>query len=94
VNERTDWTYHAVFRPPFSSSEVPDTVLRKLPGTPRDQAERLGQDGTWEPSDLVALVYLGHNDTDLLEITRERASELAHGWYERRSIPRIPTDLA
>jgi hypothetical protein len=90
----TAWVYYAVFEPPESSAEAPQTLLRQRPGALRDDAERLRKDGRWWPSELVALIFLGHNETELQEITRTRAAELAAGWYEEGMLPSVPPDLA
>jgi hypothetical protein len=88
------WSYYAVFEPPYSSADAPQTLLRQPPGATRDDAERLTKDGTWRPSDLVALIYLGHNEKELHEITRARAIELAQEWHARGTLRSLPADLA
>jgi hypothetical protein len=87
-------TYYAVFDPPFSSADNPDTLLRRQPDAPRTDSERLVRDGKWVPSDLVARIYIGSDDSKLIEITHARAVELAKRWRRRRTLATVPPDLA
>lgn len=89
-----NYSYYAVFRPPFSSPEQPDTLLRRFPDAPRTDSERLVREGTWVPSDLVALIRIGDTDSELAEITHARAADLAKDWRRRRRLAAIPPDLA
>lgn len=86
-------TYYAVFDPPFSSADNPETLLRRRPDAPRTDSETLVREGTWEPSDLVARIYIGADDSELAEITHTRAAELAKSWRRRRRLAAIPPDL-
>jgi hypothetical protein len=90
----SDWTYYVVFTEPRSSAESPDTVLRHRDGDPRSDGEVLAATDTgWKRNDLLARVFLGRNDTDLLAVSRERAAQVALRRYQDGEIPRVPADL-
>ncbi len=87
------WTYYAVFEPPFSTLEQPDTILRQRPGALREDAERLIRTGAWQASDLLELIHLGHNEKEVLEIDRARAASIARQLAGSGAIPTAPADL-
>jgi hypothetical protein len=90
-----EWTYYAVFEPPRYSAETPSTVLRqRIDARLRRNAETLTKDGAWRPSELLALIFLGHNETEVEEITHERATQLARRWNSEGKLASIPPDLA
>lgn len=88
-----NYIYYVASDPPFSSADNPETSLRRLPDAPRVDSETLVREGTWEPSDLVARIHIGADDSELTEITRARAAELAKSWRRRRRLARVPPDL-
>ena len=93
MTESTDWVYYAVFETPQTSAERPGTVLRRRPDALRHDSERLTRDGDWRPSDLVARIFMGDDWSELEEITRDRAAELAREWLAGGRLAAVPPDL-
>lgn len=87
------WTYYAVFEPPLTTLDHPATLLRQQPGAYREDAERLSRTGDWKASDLLQLIFLGHNDKDVVEIDRARAAAIAREFAQSGAIPAVPADL-
>jgi hypothetical protein len=87
------WTYYAVFEPPLTTLDHPATLLRQRPGADREDAERLIRTGDWSASDLLQLVFLGHNDREVVEIDRPKAVAIAYEFAQAGTIPTVPPDL-
>lgn len=53
--------------------------------------EGVGRDGTWHPTELFRLEWIGRNDKDLVEVPQETAEQWLHGFRERLRL-RIDAD--
>lgn len=89
----TDWTYYAITEPPEYPVGDPKGLARRRPGAAELDAQELQfTDGTWRPSDVVVLAFLGH-DEEVEPVTEARARELVRAWHREGSLRRLPDGL-
>jgi hypothetical protein len=71
----------------------PKGLARQRPGALREDGERLRfTDGTWNPSDVIELAFLGH-DEEVEPVTAERARQLVRKWRRGWGLRRLPEGL-
>jgi hypothetical protein len=93
MTEPNTWNYYAIIEPPTYTKDNPKGLARQRPGALRHDAEDLQfTDGTWNPSEVIALAFLGH-DEEVEPITEQRARELVRTWHKHYGLNKIPEGL-
>ncbi len=91
--EPGEWNYFAIIEPPRFTMDNPKGLVRQRPGALREDGERLRfADGTWRPSDVIELAFLGH-DEEVEPITEKRARQLVRKWRRGWGLRRLPEGL-
>jgi hypothetical protein len=72
-------TYYAKIDDEFPR-ERPMGLVRRIHTEPLPTDEALGRDLTWHPTEYLHRYWLGHNDIDHVEISKDEADAIIARW--------------